>query len=64
MLLRLQDGDLGELVIPGVVPKLSETPGSVRWLAPGLGEHNRDVFVSDLGLSEDEFASLRADRIV
>jgi succinyl-CoA--D-citramalate CoA-transferase len=64
MLLRLQDGDLGELVIPGVVPKLSATPGSVRWLAPGLGEHNQDVFVGDLGLSEDELASLRAERIV
>jgi succinyl-CoA--D-citramalate CoA-transferase len=64
MLLRLQDGDLGELVIPGVVPKLSATPGSVRWLAPGLGEHNRDVFVDDLGLSEDELASLRADGTV
>jgi crotonobetainyl-CoA:carnitine CoA-transferase CaiB-like acyl-CoA transferase len=64
MLLRLQDGDLGELVIPGVVPKLSATPGSVRWLAPGLGEHNRDVFVGDLGLSEDELASLHADGTV
>jgi crotonobetainyl-CoA:carnitine CoA-transferase CaiB-like acyl-CoA transferase len=64
MLLRLQDGDLGELVIPGVVPKLSATPGSVRWLAPGLGEHNQDVFVGDLGLSEDELASLRADGVV
>jgi succinyl-CoA---D-citramalate CoA-transferase len=60
MLLRLQDGELGELVIPGVVPKLSATPGSVRWLAPGLGEHNHEVFVRDLGLSEDELASLRA----
>ena len=64
MLLRLQDSELGELVIPGIVPKLSATPGSVRWLAPGLGEHNHDVFVQDLGLSEDELASLRADAIV
>jgi crotonobetainyl-CoA:carnitine CoA-transferase CaiB-like acyl-CoA transferase len=64
MLLRLQDGDLGELVIPGVVPKLSATPGSVRWLAPGLGQHNHDVFVGDLGLSDDELASLQADGTV
>jgi crotonobetainyl-CoA:carnitine CoA-transferase CaiB-like acyl-CoA transferase len=64
MLLRLQDGELGELVVPGVVPKLSATPGSVRWLAPGLGEHNHEVFVRDLGLSEDELASLRADGVV
>jgi succinyl-CoA--D-citramalate CoA-transferase len=64
MLLRLQDGDLGELVIPGVVPKLSDTPGSVRWLAPGLGEHNREVFVGDLGLTDDELATLDAEGTV
>jgi crotonobetainyl-CoA:carnitine CoA-transferase CaiB-like acyl-CoA transferase len=64
MLLRLHDGYLGELVIPGVVPKLSATPGSVRWLAPGLGEHNHDVFVDDLGLSEDEPASFQAEGTV
>ena len=64
MLLRLHDGELGELVIPGVVPKLSDTPGSVRWLAPGLGEHNREVFVGDLGLTEDELAALGGEGTV
>jgi crotonobetainyl-CoA:carnitine CoA-transferase CaiB-like acyl-CoA transferase len=64
MLLRLQDGDLGELVIPGVVPKLSSTPGSVRWLAPGLGQHNDEVFAGDLGLSKEELVTLHADGIV
>jgi succinyl-CoA--D-citramalate CoA-transferase len=64
MLLRVHDGDLGELVVPGVVPKLSGTPGSVRWLAPGLGEHNREVFVGDLGLTDPELADLQAEGVV
>ena len=32
-----------ELDVPGIVPKLSETPGAIRTLAPGLGESNGDV---------------------
>jgi formyl-CoA transferase len=31
------------LDIPGVVPKLSETPGRTRWIGPRLGEHNDEV---------------------
>jgi formyl-CoA transferase len=31
------------LDVPGVVPKLSDTPGAIRSLAPGLGEHNTEL---------------------
>lgn len=31
------------LDVPGIVPKLSETPGAIRTLAPGLGESNGEV---------------------
>ena len=31
------------LEVPGIVPKLSDTPGRLRQLAPSLGEHNADV---------------------
>lgn len=31
------------LDVPGVVPKLSDTPGAIRSLAPGLGEHNAEL---------------------
>jgi succinyl-CoA--D-citramalate CoA-transferase len=57
MLVRMHDEELGELVVPGVVPRLSETPGAVRWLAPALGQDNHAVFVDELGLSEDELAA-------
>ncbi|MCI0901494.1 MAG: hypothetical protein J4N70_11255, partial [Chloroflexi bacterium] len=39
---------------PGVVARLSETPMSVRRWAPALGEHNRQVLNTMLGLSDDE----------
>jgi formyl-CoA transferase len=34
--------------IPGIVPKLGETPGSTDWLGPGLGEHT-DAILAELG---------------
>ena len=39
---------------PGVVARMSETPMSVRRWAPALGEHNRQVLNTMLGLSDDE----------
>jgi len=44
--------------MPGIVPKLSETPGEVRWVGPALGEHNEQV-LAELGYSADQIAALR-----
>lgn len=45
--------------IPGIVPKLSATPGSTEWLGPGLGEHS-DGTLRRLGYSAAEISALRA----
>jgi crotonobetainyl-CoA:carnitine CoA-transferase CaiB-like acyl-CoA transferase len=64
MLLTLHDRVLGELRMPGVVPKLSETPGSVRSTGPELGEHNTEVYGNLLGLSVEDIAGLAARGII
>lgn len=64
MLLTLHDRVLGELRMPGVVPKLSDTPGSVRSTGPELGEHNTDVYGNLLGLSAEGIAELAARGII
>jgi formyl-CoA transferase len=46
--------------MPGIVPKLSETPGSSEWVGPQLGEHNAQV-LHDLGYDEKQIARLRED---
>ncbi len=60
MLLSLHDRVLGELKVPGIVPKLSETPGAVRWLGPEIGAHNAEVYSGLLHLSPHQIAALEA----
>ena len=52
-----------ELLLPGMVPKLSETPGATRWIGPRLGEHTDEV-LRGLGYDEAAIAALRASGTV
>src|SRR5699024_2312553 len=40
MIKEVEVEDLGNLKMPGIVPKFSETPGKIKWPGPKLGEHN------------------------
>jgi formyl-CoA transferase len=55
---KLPDGK--DFKMPGIVPKLSGTPGSSEWVGPTLGEHNAQV-LSDLGYDAQQIARLRED---
>ena len=52
-----------ELLLPGIVPKLSGTPGATRWIGPRLGEHTDEVLGS-LGYDTARIAALRASGVV
>ena len=49
--------------MPGIVPKLSDTPGKVRWQGPTLGEHTGGV-LAELGFEATEIARLRAQGVI
>lgn len=51
------------LDVPGVVPKLGETPGGTRWLGPELGADTAEV-LGALGIGGDELERLRAEGVV
>jgi len=61
-----QDDDplYGDLLQYGPAPKLSETPGRIKWPARPVGFHNRYVFRSLLGLSEGEMRDLQERRVI
>ena len=52
------------VMFPGIVPKLEQMPGHVRWIGPELGEHTREVLTGILGLTETELAELEQRRVV
>jgi crotonobetainyl-CoA:carnitine CoA-transferase CaiB-like acyl-CoA transferase len=64
MIERVPHPKLGEMLVPGVVIKMSETPGAIRTLGPELGQHTDDVLAELLGLSGDEIARLRAEQVI
>ena len=49
--------------IPGIVPKLSRTPGQTRWVGPALGAHVDEV-LDALGIDGAARAALRAEGVV
>jgi succinyl-CoA:(S)-malate CoA-transferase subunit B len=64
-LVAIDDPLTGEaMVVPSVVPRLSETPGSIRSLGPTLGQHTDEVLHEVLGLDAAEIADLRARRVI
>ncbi|MNT96618.1 Crotonobetainyl-CoA:carnitine CoA-transferase [compost metagenome] len=54
---RLPDGKAFRM--PGIVPKLSETPGSTEWIGPQLGEHTASI-LGRLGYDAERIADLKA----
>jgi formyl-CoA transferase len=63
MILRQKTRAGYELDVPGVIPKLSETPGSIRSAAPNLGE-DTDAVLREMGFDAATIAMLRAKGVV
>lgn len=65
MIVRVMHPVLGEFPMPGIVPKLSRTPGRIR--EPGaevMGKHNEEVYGQLLGYGPDVLAQLKQENII
>ena len=60
----VQDPEIGPFPMQNVVPRLTETPGEVRWTGPALGQHNDEVYGGLLGIGEQKREELREGGIV
>ena len=57
IIVDVEDAEFGSLPMHNIVPRLSETPGTWRRPAPGLGEHTREVLEA-AGLGEAAIAAV------
>jgi succinyl-CoA---D-citramalate CoA-transferase len=55
---------VGRMPMQNVFPKLSESPGSVRWAGPELGQHNDEIYRNVLGLDDGAMAAMRAQAVI
>jgi crotonobetainyl-CoA:carnitine CoA-transferase CaiB-like acyl-CoA transferase len=63
LLVDVQNG-AGTVRMHNVVPRLGGTPGDIRWPGGALGEHNRDIYVDELGLNCDELKRLEGSGVI
>ena len=63
-IIEVLDDDLGPIKMTSAFPLMSETPAKIRHAGPRKGEHNREILVGELGLSEQELAELEKDGVI
>jgi len=61
---RIPTRKFGEICMQNVVPKMSGTPGEVRWAGEEIGKFNREIFCGQLGLSEEELEKLSSEGVI
>lgn len=62
--IKMMDSRVGAIAVPDVVPRLSETPGQIRWLGESLGAHNDEIYKDLLELTSAEIDDLRISGVI
>lgn len=60
----IEPGEERVVRFPGIIPKLSETPGATHWLGPDLGAHNAAIYGQLLGFSAERLAQLQQGGVI
>jgi crotonobetainyl-CoA:carnitine CoA-transferase CaiB-like acyl-CoA transferase len=64
MLVNVEDPVLGPVTLAGIVPKLSQSPGAIRWPGRDTGADTREVLKQCLNLSPDDIEALARAGII
>jgi len=64
MLVDIPYPGIGNVPVPGVVIKMSETPGAIERPGPKPGEHNQEVYTSLLGFPPQKLAELKSEGVI
>ncbi|GGM18104.1 MULTISPECIES: CaiB/BaiF CoA transferase family protein [Micromonospora] len=63
-IVRIAHPEFGEFPMQNVVPRLSMTPGRVKWTGPRLGEHTDEVLTDIVGMETAEIDALRTSGVI
>ena len=63
-IVKVMHPQYGEVAMQNAFPRLSDTPGQVRWVGPVLGQHTDEILKSVLGKTDEEIAALRAADVI
>ncbi|PMR72298.1 CaiB/BaiF CoA transferase family protein [Billgrantia endophytica] len=64
MIISPKDPVLGPVAMANVVPKLSRTPGSVRWAGRDIGQDSVEILTNELGLDQTAIKALAAEDVI
>jgi crotonobetainyl-CoA:carnitine CoA-transferase CaiB-like acyl-CoA transferase len=64
MIREVEVDGLGTLKMPGIVPKMSETPGEIEWAGPKLGQHTDEILKEKIHLSDEQINALKEHGII
>ena len=63
-IVKVMHPQYGEVAMQNTFPRLSDTPGLVRWVGPELGQHTDEILKSVLGKTDEEITALRAADVI
>jgi len=63
VIVEAPDDEAGSVLMHNVIPRLSETPGRLRFAAPTLGQHTREILTA-IGCDAGRIDALAADGII
>ena len=62
--IEFDDYEFGKILVPGIIPKLKNFPGQIRFLGAKLGEYNQEIYQKILGLTTEEIRKLEEREVI
>jgi crotonobetainyl-CoA:carnitine CoA-transferase CaiB-like acyl-CoA transferase len=63
VIVEVPDQEAGSVLMHNVIPRLSDTPGRLRFASPSLGQHTHEI-LTEIGCDADRIAALAAEGII